>query len=271
MIGVILPSRGLIFSETAEEILNNLKGIPHKIYFAHGKSLPECFNEPVGRALKDTVTHLWFIEDDMIVPPNTLKNLMEADANVVTCDYPITKDGKGAIFYDQGGNVVFCGTGCLLVRREVLENLKPPYFTDKIAWTPMNYGDAVKLVGRKADKDVYGLHDVTFCLRLWKNGVKVKVIPMQLGQRKLIALGKSGSNDGAHNIEKWHKIKKNARLKEILSQPLSIGAKSKLVAVRTATGEVSALQGHAEKLVSKGLASYPPKSYLILDDSEVEL
>ena len=50
MIAVILPSRGLIFSRTADEILQNLKDIPHKIYFSHRKPIPDCFNEPVEEA-----------------------------------------------------------------------------------------------------------------------------------------------------------------------------------------------------------------------------
>lgn len=67
-IGVILPSRGLIFSRTAEEILNNLKKVPHKIYFAHKRPIPECFNEPLEEALADKdITHIWFVEDDMVL------------------------------------------------------------------------------------------------------------------------------------------------------------------------------------------------------------
>lgn len=271
-VAVILPSRGLIYSQTAQEVLENVKGIEHKIYFSHRKPLPLCFEEPTRAALSDkSITHLWFVEDDMKMPPDTLRMLLNENANVITCDYPITRDGRGAVFYDHGGNVVFCGTGCLLVKREVLDNLKPPYFTDSIRWTMLNYGEAVKLVGKPNDGGGYGLHDITFCLRLWKNGVKVKVLPRKLGQRKLKELGKSGSNDGAHKIEVWTKIVKNARLKDLQKQPIAVGAQTKLVTVKTPTGEIQASQRHAEHLVANGLAEYPPKSYLIIDDSEVSL
>jgi hypothetical protein len=271
-IGVILPSRGLIFSETADEILQNLKFIPHKFYFSHKQPIPKCFEKPTNRALLDeTITHLWFIEDDMVLPPNTLKRMIEEDSNAVTCDYPVTQDGRGAVFTDNGGSVIFCGTGCLLVKREVFDNIKAPYFTDKIKWNMLNYGEAVKLIGIKNYDPVYGMHDITFCIKLWKTGIKIKVLDITLGQRRLLALGKSGSNNGAHDIEVWTKIIRNARLKALQKQPIAIGAKTKLVTVDTPTGGVNTTRKHADNLVAQGLATYPPRRYTIIDDSEVKL
>jgi hypothetical protein len=271
-VAVILPSRGLIFSKTAEEILNNLRGIPHKIYFSHRKPIPECFETPTTEALKDPdVTHLWLVEDDMVLPPDTLKKMLEADANAVTFDYPVTKEGNGAVFYDQGGTVVFCGTGCLLVKRRVFDSLKQPFFTDKIRWTLLNYGEAVKLTGSYDDTPGYGTHDITFSIKLWKTGVMIKVIKGKLAQRKLVVLGKAGSNNGAHNIEVWKKVVNNKRLKALQSQPVAKGAQTKLVTVDTPTGGVTTTRGHAEKLVAAGLGSYPPKRYTIIDDSEVTI
>lgn len=270
-IGVIFPSRGLVFSQTAEELLQNLKGIPHRIFFAHKRPIPECFEEPTQEALKDpTITHLWFVEDDMILRPNTLQNLLEADCNAVTADYPVTKDGRGSVFYDKGGNVVFSGTGCLLVKASVFDNLKKPYFTDKVRWTMLNYGESVKLVGKYADVG-YGTHDISFSIKLWNNGTKINVIKQKLGQRKLIELGKAGSNNGAHNIEVWRKVIKDKRLDDVLAQPIADGAKSKLVTVDTPTGGINTTRSHAESLVSQGLASYPPRRFTIIDDTEVEL
>lgn len=272
-VGVILPSRGLIFSATADEILENLKGIPHKFFFSHKLPLPRCFEKPTCEAIFDnSITHLWFVEEDMVLPPNTLKQMLEADVNAITCDYPVTKDGRGSVFYDQGGQVVFCGTGCLLVKREVFDNLNAPYFTDKIRWTMLNYGESIKLVASKNNKgEGYGLHDITFCIKLWKNGVLIKVLPIKLGQRRLIALGKAGTNEGAHNIEIWTKSVKDKRLKALQAQPVAEGAKSKLVTVDTPTGGVTTSRSHADNLVKQGLASYPPRRYTIIDDSEVSI
>lgn len=270
-IAVIFPSRGLVFSQTADELLQNLKGYSYRIYFSHKKPIPDCFQDPTEMALKDPdVTHLWFVEDDMILRPNTLKKLLEEDANAATADYPISKDGIGAVFYDKGRNVVFCGTGCLLVRREVFNNLNAPYFTNKVVWTPFNYGEAIKIVAHEGVSE-YGAHDVTFCIKLWNNGIKIKVIKQKLGQRKLLALGKAGSNNGAHKIETWRKVVKDKRLDDILTQPLALGAKSMLVTVDTPTGGINTTRSHAESLIAQGMATYPPRRFTIIDDSEVKL
>lgn len=272
-VAVILPSRGLLFSQTADEILQNLKGVHHRFYFSHRQRLPDCFENPTLRALKDKdITHLWFVEEDMVLKPTTLKKMLQADANAVTCDYPVTKDGRGSVFYDNGGQVVFCGTGCLLVKREVFNSLKKPYFTDKIRWTMLNYGESVKMIAVQNKKtEGYGLHDITFCVKLWKTGVLIKVLPIKLSQRRLLNLGKAGTNDGAHNIEIWSKIVKNKRLKALQALPVALGATGKLVTVDTPTGGVNTTRKHAEKLVEQGLATYPPRRYTIIDDSEVNL
>lgn len=272
-IAIILPSRGLIFSQTADEILQNVQQIPHKFFFSHRRPLPECFEKPTNRALlDDSITHLWFVEEDMVIPPGTLKRMIEEDANAVTCDYPVTKDGRGSVFYDNGGQVVFCGTGCLLIKREVFDNIKAPYFTDKIRWTMLNYGESVKMIGVKNKRtEGYGLHDITFCVKLWKTGVLIRVLDLKLGQRRLVSLGKAGTNDGAHNIEIWTKIVKNKRLKALQALPVALGARTKLVTVDTPTGGVNTTRKHADKLVAQGLASYPPRRYTIIDDSEVKL
>lgn len=272
-VGVVLPSRGLMFSQTAEEILNNLKGLHHKIFFAHGLPIPKCFEQPVRRALADKdITHIFFVEDDMVLPPDVLRKMLDEDVNAIACDYPGTKDGKGTVMYDKGGRVVFTGTGCLLVKRSVFDNLKKPFFTDKVRWSVLNYGESIKLIASKNDtKDGYGLHDVTFSIKLWNAGIIIKILPVKLAQRKLISLGKAGSNNGAHKIEIWKKIVKDARLKAILSQPIALGAKTKLVTVDTPTGAITTSQKHADNLVKQGLAEHPPRRFTIIDDSEVDI
>ena len=268
-VGVVLPSRGLMFSRTAEEILANLKNIPHKIYFAHKLPIPDCFNVPTLQALEDeTITHIWYIEDDMALPSNTLINMIYAHAPVVTCDYPVTKEGKGAVFRDKNKDIIFTGTGCLLVEREVFEKLPQPYFRSDIRWTPFNYGTTVKLVGRHVEGEGYGLHDVTFGISLYKHNIPIVQTDI-IAQRKLIKLGQSGSNNGAHKIEMWQKIKKDYALKRILSGPLAIGARGMLITVDTPTGGIRTTLQHAQNLIKQGLATPINEKKIIIDDEGV--
>ena len=269
-IAVILPSRGLMFSRTADEILRNLRGFNYKFYFSHRKPIPECFEDPTREALKDeSTTHIWFVEDDMIIPDNTLWDMYAMDKEVVTCDYPVTKKGKGAVF-SVDNEVVFCGTGCLLIKREVFDKLKSPYFRSDIRWTPLNYGKTVKLVASINEKDGYGLHDVTFGIKLYKAGIPIHVFST-IGQRKLIELGKAGSNKGAHKIQDWLRVKPDYQLKKILKYPLALSAKGELVTVDTPTGGIRVTRKHAESLIDQGLAQPINEKKVIIDDSGVEI
>lgn len=268
-IAVILPSRGLMFSRTAEELVRNLRGVNHKIFFAHRKPIPECFEEPVRQALLDkTFTHIWMVEDDMVLPDNTLWDMYQMEQDVVTMDYPVTKDGKGAVL-SVGGEVVYTGTGCLLIRTEVFAKLTQPYFRSDIRWNPLNYGKTIKLVGSMYDESGYGLHDVTFGIKLYQAGIPIAVAG-RIGQRKLLKLGKSGTNNGAHKTETWYKVKKDYQFKKVMTMPLAVGAKGTLVTVDTPTGGVRVTKKHAANLIKQGLATEIDNRKVIIDDTEVK-
>jgi len=262
-VGVIFPSRGLIFSRTADELLQNLREANHKIYFSHGKSIPECFNEPLERALKDKeITHIWFVEDDMVLSPNILLSLKLEDKAVVTADYPVNKEGRGSVFSIKN-QIIFCGTGCLLVKREVFDEIKKPVFRTDIRWTMKNFGDFIKMSSFLVDDEGYGLHDINFCMALYERGIPIHKIAPVLSQRKLISLGKAGSNNGAHNIEVWSKVKKDHLLKLVKSWPEE--KHGKLITVDTEYGHMNVTEAHAKKLIKLGMATKLPNKNFVVD------
>ena len=262
-VGVIFPSRGLVFSRTANELLDNLTDIPHKIFFSHKKPIPECFNNPLEEALKDKkITHIWFVEDDMVLPERILHTMLFEDKAVVTCDYPINKDGRGSVFKIKD-QIIFCGTGCLLVKREVFDELKRPIFRTDIRWRMKNYGDFIKMSSHIVEEEGYGLHDINFSMALYERGIPIHELPVKLAQRKLLSLGKAGSNNGAHNIEIWTKIKKDHLLKTIKSWPAE--KYGKLITIDTEYGHMNVTQSHANKLIKMGMATKLPNKQLVID------
>lgn len=267
-VGVILPSRGLIFSETAEEILKNLKDVPHIFYFAHGLPIPDCFEVPVNQALENpTITHLWIVEDDMVLKPNTLKNMLDIDKAVVTANYPTTDKLDCAILTIKD-RIVYGGTGCLLVKKEVFEELKKPYFRSDIMWSPRNMGNYIKFIGIRREKnDGYGFQDVNFYMNLYKLNIPVHKLPYNLKQRKLVSLGKAGSNNGQHTITVWSKMRKDRFFK--LQKNMPKGQESFLTSVMVDGNEINVSQEHARKLIKLGKATKPQRRHLIIDDSEV--
>lgn len=204
-IAVVFPSRGLAFSQTCEELLDNLEGFDYKIFFSHGLSLPNCFNVPLNKALRGPYTHFWFVEDDMILPAGTLKALLKAQVPAIMCDYPMDADGKPAIFRDPDGNAIYGGTGCMLVTREFLKSYKRPIFHTDTAWD-IKIGETVEVKPRKVKGDVYGLHDVNFSLEAYRRGTPIKVSKVVCGHRKLKTMGGQSTNIGQHEIETWTKL-----------------------------------------------------------------
>lgn len=273
-LGIVIPSRGLIFSRTAEEIERETRGIRRKFYFAHGQPIPKCFESPVNRALCDfDNTHVLILEDDMRLHENAVWEALDADADVVTYDYPITKAGRGAVFAGKDGKPLFCGTGFLLIKREVFDKLQAPYFRSDISWNIQRDNARLRFVGSHTNTPdlVYGLHDVTFGIKLWKAGIPITVLPKTLGQRKLVALGKAGSNDGAHQIEEWNKVIPNYQLERYLQIPNSLPAQSKLITLETDDGDIQATKEHAEKLVHLALARNIDPNKIVVDYSGVEI
>lgn len=200
-LAVIVPSRGLIFSETLEELLGELEGFNYEIYWAHEKSLPECFNEPTERALADpNVYALLFCEDDMILPKGILKEMFAQNYPVVALDYPFQQNGDSTCLHDPKGYAYWTGTGFLLVSKQVLLNMERPIWRTNMTFDPFIDKDTIHFWPRKLDKVYYGLHDLRFGLVLYSAGLPVLPMARTAGQRKLAKLGEKHTNNGAHEI-----------------------------------------------------------------------
>lgn len=272
-LAIVIPSRGLIFSRTAEEIERETRGMRRKFYFAHGKPIPKCFESPVNRALCDfDNTHILILEDDMKLHQNAVWDALDADKDVVVYDYPITKNGRGSVFRDGTGKVIYSGTGFMLIKREVFDKLKAPYFRSDIGWNVYRDKESLRFVPRTMVKDDgYGLHDITFGMKLQKAGIEITVLDKTLGQRKLLELGKSGSNDGAHKIEEWTKVRKDFSLKEYMKLPESLTSKSNLVTLETLDGFINVSQEHADKLIAADKAKPVLSKQTVIDCGEIEI
>lgn len=255
-IAVIFPSRGLAFSQTCEELLDNLEGYEYEIFFAHGIPIPDCFNVPLKSALKKRYTHYWFVEDDMILPKNLLKKLLAAKVPAITCDYPVTRDGKPSVLRDPKGKAIYGGTGCLLVTHSFLKSYKQPIFRTDIAWDVKN-GETLEMTPRKIKGNAYGLHDITFGLLAPK---PIRIAKMKCGQRKLLALGTPASNDGQHLIESWTTLK---------PETIEVVEPSRRNVILKDGTEAFMDVTRGRELEKKGLAKVPEFKYVSLVENEV--
>lgn len=201
-LAVVLPSRGLMFSETFEELLNELADFEYEIFWSHANPLPKCFNDPTERALADPdVYAVLFCEDDMIIPKGILKKMFDENYPVVALDYPFQQNGDATVLHDPQGFAYWSGTGFLLVARQVLEQLEKPIWRTDRTFDPFIDKDTLHFWPRKLNKVHYGLHDLNFGLVLYSAGLPVMTMATTAGQRKLVSLGEANSNNGAHNIQ----------------------------------------------------------------------
>src|SRR4030095_763224 len=124
--------------------------------FVHGQSPARARNMIVDLALEQNCTHVFFLDDDIELPPNTLLELLKHDKDMVTALYtqrnyphfPIlfrtrNPDNSCNLFIpteeEQGlVKVVNAGLGCCLIKTEVFKKMQKPWVTlgeyDKDMW-----------------------------------------------------------------------------------------------------------------------------------------
>lgn len=215
-LAVIVASRGLMFSKTLEELLRELKGFDYKIFWSHGRSLPDCFNIPVEEALVDPeVFAVLIVEDDMIIPKGILRRMFDRNYPVVALDYPFKSDGDATMLHDPAGNAIYSGTGFMLIAKSILEALPKPIFRTDTSWDTMIKGDSLVFWPRKLTKVAYGLHDVNLGILLFANNIPIKPLPRTAGQRKLVKLGEKNTNKGAHEIKELTKVGRDLVIKTV--------------------------------------------------------
>lgn len=200
-LAVVLPSRGLMFSETLEDLLNELESFDYEIFWSHGKSLPQAFNDPTEKALADpNVFAVLFCEDDMILPQGILKEMFNQKYPVVALDYPFQQNGDSTVLHDPQGFAYWTGTGFLLAAREVLEGVPKPIWQTGRTFDPFVDKDTIHFWPRHLEGVHYGLHDLNFGLVLYSAGLPILPMERTGGQHKLRALGEKNVNNGVHDI-----------------------------------------------------------------------
>ena len=195
-IAVLLPSRGLVFSQTIGEVLREVAPFSYQIFFSHSRPIPEAFNEPMDKILRGSFDYVWIVEEDMVLPKGILKELLDLNQPIATMDYPAV-EGVMCVQRDQDGNVEYTGTGCLLIERGVLELVKKPIFSTDHIW-----GTDGKYLGKRDPREkVYGQHDIHFFKQIKELGIPIGVTKTVGHQRKIVEYGQKEVNDGFHEIK----------------------------------------------------------------------
>jgi len=204
-IAVCITSRGLIFSKTIESILSNLKDYNYKFFISNDKSIPDAPNYVVSEALKDKdITHIFMVEEDVVVPENALENMIIEDKPIVFIDYPV---GEGwSTVCKKANKILWSGLGCILIKREVFEKIEYPWFETDKSLKIKNIDTMDYVIENVTNK--YGGHDIIFGIKANENGFNIYCMPnIECDHLRLQELGRPQVNNGCHIITIKDKIK----------------------------------------------------------------
>lgn len=155
-----------------------------QIIFLAGMPFDHARNAACQTALQHNFTWLFFLDDDVIAPPDAIPKLMSRGQDIISGLYfrraePInmpvmlmdTKPKPSFITGFQPGSMIeadMVGAGCLLIHRRVLERVPPP----KFEWT-IDYDGIHNAI--RTDESDRASEDFTFCRKCKRLGFKIAV------------------------------------------------------------------------------------------------
>jgi len=176
-IAVVLPSRGLMFSEFVESVFS--QPFTYGPFFAHNLPIPDCVEVPCGDALHTDCTHVLIIEDDVVLPVGATERLLAANVDVASGVYTVKREKEPGRPKPRihGERNEWVPLGCLLVKRHVFEAMERPWFRTDVEWTRSGSGGPWTKQRRDPDPEkVYGGHDIYFSMTAIEMGFSVTTV-----------------------------------------------------------------------------------------------
>jgi hypothetical protein len=172
-IAIGIPTNRLIKSKTAQSVMNLVaytKNVEFEILVStRGYNTSENRNWIAAKAVNSGCDYLFFVDDDMILPKDTLERLLEASKDIIGGVYLTKYEVQDYVYELLPGTqpdkdifeVAAIGTGAMLIKCDVFRKLPQPWF--KYEW---NQNGSVKRS-----------HDWIFCEDARNAGYKVWAEP----------------------------------------------------------------------------------------------
>ena len=151
----VVPASFVVnFIHRLTELHNNGRNYEVKIYIEQSTVIDRARNVLAKRALADGCDYLMFIDADMILPPNTIDELIDMNLPIVSALYftkgkpylPVARIKKNEddedhkfledFEFNEIIKVAGTGFGCILIKAEVFQKIEYPYF--KFEWKELN-------------------------------------------------------------------------------------------------------------------------------------
>lgn len=164
-IAVALPTRGFIFADTLISLKRN--GLTD-IHIVPGLPIPDCHNEATKQALTSNPTHVLLFEEDMVIPDGTIEKMLDINGLITVVDYSL--GSWKCTHKNKAGEIMFGGTGCMLIRKEVFDRMPYPWFENDKTFD-------IKTWDKLDVKCDYGGQDIYFCYKARKMGIQIQEVP----------------------------------------------------------------------------------------------
>lgn len=141
-IAICMPCNRQVKTKTVESLFN--LSIPFDkilVIATEGYTISENRTYLAVQALNNGCSHLLFIDDDMVFPPDTLERLLNREKDIVGVIYHsrmfpptpviVLEDGSVKEVKEINEEMVKCqhvGTGVLLIKTEVFKKIHRPWF-----------------------------------------------------------------------------------------------------------------------------------------------
>jgi hypothetical protein len=195
MIGLCLPSRGLMHSRMVQSLLESLNGLEFDAYWSHDRPIPECFNVPIQEAIDDGCDPIIIWEDDVVATRYALKTLLGA-VRLSDIAFYDTKLDNGPTTLVMNG-ITVSGTSLIAFRRDIIQSLMPLRITQRYdghTLEPLPEWDHDKAMQH------WGGQDYDLFIRAQAAGYTVKHLGT-LPHCRLRQLGNRHVNNGVDTIE----------------------------------------------------------------------
>jgi hypothetical protein len=191
----VLPTRGLVYANTVKGLFNNQF---NDLIVVSGRPMPDCFNEGISKALLVDCEYIWMVEEDNELPKGILEKMLKEKKDIVTIDYNVG-GGVSHIQRDEGGEIIWCGVGCTLIKRKVFETIPQPWFKVDV-YQDQKTGEWHKWPDHQIPKK-FGGHDVWFFTQARNYGFKINVLDGVKGLHfRAKEITKREMNQGSYTI-----------------------------------------------------------------------
>lgn len=142
-VAITIPTNRGIKPQTAESLLRMVESTKHEthsIVATEGYTIAENRTYLTFKAINNNCTHQLFVDDDMVLPLDTLDRLLNHEKDIIGVPYYSRMLPRKPVWVQEDGEAVegelpkelfkcaHVGTGIMLINLEVFNNIEKPWF-----------------------------------------------------------------------------------------------------------------------------------------------